>query len=140
MGDNVSTIRRLETAWASDDYDTVREIIAPDFKNGGPGAEMMPPGLEGVIAGAQQAATDYFPDHRQELLDIFGEEDKVVARVRLTGTNNGKGLDWAGIPPNGNKVDVEWITVYTLQDGKVVETNGQMDIAKMMQQLGAMEG
>ena len=71
------------------------------------------------------------------MLDIFGEGDFVVSHVRMTGTNSG-GLPWFGIPANGRKVDTDWITIYRLADGKVVETWAQMDIPKMMMQLGAM--
>ena len=72
----------------------------------------------------------------QELLDCFGEGDRVMAYSRMTGTNTG-GLPWFGIPANGNKVDVEYMTIYRLEGGKVVETWAQMDLARMMQQLTA---
>jgi predicted ester cyclase len=139
MGDseaNVETIRRLEAAWASSDYDTVKKILDPNFKNGGPGAETMPPGIDGLIEGAKMSHTA-FPDKKQELLDVFGEGDKVVSRVRMTGTNKG-GLPWFGVPANDKAVDIEWITIYTLAGGKVVETSAQMEIPQMMMQLGAM--
>lgn len=61
----------------------------------------------------------------------------------MTGTNEG-GLLWLGFrrtarsPVNGKKVDMEWITIYRLEGGKVVETRAQMEIPKMMMQLGAM--
>lgn len=139
MADSIETIRSLEAAWASDDFDAVREIAAPDFSNGGPGAEANDPqNLEGVIKSAQ-AAGGAFTNRNQELLDIFGEGDKVVARVRFTGKNTG-GLPWFGIPANEREVDVEWITMYRLEDGKVVQTWGQMEVDKLMSQLGAMEG
>ena len=133
--DNVETIRRLEEAWASNDFDTVRQIISPDFTNGGTGAEMMPPGgLEGVILGAQRAIGFYTEKH-QELLEIFGDADKVVSRVRMTATNSGTGIEWAGIPANGKPIDIEWITIYTLKDGMVVRTDGVMDVAALLRQV-----
>jgi len=139
VGDNVETVRRLETAWASNDYDTVREILSPDFHpkgNHGVGAEMMPPnGVDGLVQGHEMSLGAY-PDRKQEILDCFGENDRVVIRSRMTGTNDG-GLPWFGVPANGNKVDVEYITIYRLENDKVVESWAQMEIAKMMQQLGA---
>ena len=139
MADNVETIRRLEAAWAPDDYDTVREIIALDFSNGGPAAETNdPPNVEGVIKSVQ-AAGQAFSDRKQELINLFGEGARVVALVRFTGKNTG-GLPWFGIPANGNEVDVDWITMYRLEDGRVAQTWGQMEVDKLMMQLGAMEG
>jgi predicted ester cyclase len=43
-----------------------------------------------------------------------------------------------GVPANGNKVDTQWISIYRLSNGKVVEHRAVMDIAGMMQQLGAI--
>jgi predicted ester cyclase len=136
MVDNVEIVRRLETAWATNDYDTIREILSPDFPklNHGPGAEMMPPGIDGLIEG-HKMSLGAFPDRKQDTLDCFGEGDRVMIRSRMTGTNKG-GLPWFGIPANDRTVDVEYISIYRLEDGKVVESWAQMDLAKMMQQLG----
>ena len=88
---------------------------------------------------AHQQSMQAFPDRQNEVLDIFGEGDQVVAHVRMTGTNTG-GLPWFGIPANDHKVDTDWITIYRLEGGRVVETWAQMDIPRMMMQLGAMPG
>ncbi len=139
MGNNVETVRRLESAWSANEYDTVREILSPDFHpqgNHGVGAAMMPQnGIDGLIEGHEMGRTSY-SDRATEMLDCFGEGDRVVVRSRLTGTNDG-GLPWFGVPANGNKVDIEYITIYRLEDDKVVESWAQMEIAKLMQQLGA---
>jgi predicted ester cyclase len=76
-----------------------------------------------------------YSDRRTEVLNCFGEDDRVVVHSRLTGTNDG-GLPWFGVPANGNKVDIEYITIYRLENDKVVESWAQMEIAKLMQQLG----
>jgi predicted ester cyclase len=141
MADNVETVRRLEDGWASGDYDAVRGILHPDFHpkgNHGPGAEMMPPGIDGLIEG-HKMSLGAFPDRKQETLDCFGEGDRVMIRSRMTGTNKG-GLPWFGIEANDRPVDVEYITIYRLENDKVVESWAQMDIALMMQQLGAGGG
>ena len=135
---NVEVIRRLEHAWASDDLDALDGLIAADFAAHTPGSDQIPPGLDGIKMAHQQSM-QAFPDRRNELLDIFGEDDMVVTHVRMTGTNKG-GLPWFGIPANDHQVDTDWITIYRLENGKVVETWAQMDIPKMMMQLGAMPG
>lgn len=138
--DNVAVVRRLEEAWANHDLDVLDEVLHPDFPQNmhTPGSEMTPPGIEGIKQAAQMSWAA-FPDKKQYVGDLFGVGDKVVSRVRMTGTNEG-GLPWFGIPANSKKVDVEWITIYRLEGGKVVETWAQMEIPKMMQQLGAMPG
>jgi predicted ester cyclase len=135
--ENVDAVRRLEDAYNAADYDAVRSIVAADFVPHTPGSEGMPPGVEGAIAANEMSRVS-FPDKRTEILDIFGEEDKVIMRVRMTGTNDG-GLQWAGIPANGNKVDIEHVQISRHDaDGRIVETWAQMDVPKMMVQLGAM--
>ncbi len=137
--DNVDVVRRIEEAYSNEDYAALDGLIAPDLAAHTPGAEMMPPGIEGAKA-ADMGAHQSFPDKRTEILDIFGEGDKVVAHVRMTGTNQG-GLAWAGIPANGNAVDVDWIQISRHgPDGKIVETWAQMDTTKLMMQLGAIPG
>ena len=53
---NVELVRRLEQAYRERDNDIVRASVAADLVAHTPGAEMMPPGVEGAIA-ANGAAT-----------------------------------------------------------------------------------
>ncbi|HEV8564469.1 MAG TPA: ester cyclase [Actinomycetota bacterium] len=135
--DNVDVVRRLEAAYKARDYDAVRELVAADVSCHTAGSEMMPAGIEGCITANEGSFTS-FPDRRTEVLDVFGEGDRVVAHVRMTGTNDG-GLDFAGVPANGKAVDIDWIQISRHgSDGRIVETWAQMDVPKMMVQLGAM--
>jgi predicted ester cyclase len=140
MGDsarNVEVVNRLEHAYNERDYDMVRASLAADFVPHTAGSEMMPPGVEGAIA-ANEGAFGSYSDKRTEVLETFGDGDRVVAHVRMTGTNDG-GLPWAGLPANGKPVDFDWIQISRhADDGTIVETWAQMDVAKMMMQLGAM--
>lgn len=136
--ENLEVVRRIEEAWASNNIDSLDDLIAADYTPHTPGSDQIPPGLAGAKMAHQQSMRA-FPDRKNELLDIFGEGDKVVAHVRMTGTNTG-GLPWFGIPANDRQVGTDWITIFRLENGKVVETWAQMDIPKMMIQLGAMPG
>jgi predicted ester cyclase len=137
VAENIDAIRRLEAAYNAEDHDTVRSIVAADLAAHTPGSQMLPPGVEGAIA-ANTAARTSFPDRRTEILDIFGDGDRVVTHIEMRGTNDG-GLDWAGIPANGKKVQIDWVQISRHdKDGRVVETWSQMDTPKMMVQLGAM--
>lgn len=135
--ENVDAVRRLEAAYGARDYDTVRSILAADVSCHTPGSDMMPPGVEGCIA-ANEAGFSSYPDKRSEILDIFGEGDRVVSHIRMTGTNQG-GLPWMGIEANGNAIDTDWIQISRhADDGTIAETWAQMDTPKMLVQLGAM--
>jgi len=133
---NIAVVERLERAYNARDTDTIRANLAADFVPHTAGSEMVPPGVEGAIAANEGSFASY-PDKRTEILEIFGAGDRVVSHVRMTGTNEG-GLPWAGIPANGKAIDIDWIQISRhADDGTIVETWAQMDVAKMMMQLGA---
>ncbi len=139
MGDverNIDVVRRLEDAYNHRDYSGFAQLISDNLAAHTPAAEQSPQTHAGISQVNENAYTA-FPDKRTEILDIFGEGDRVVARVRHTGTNTG-GLPWFGIPANDAKVDFEWIQISRHdEDGRITETWAQMDAAKLMQQLGA---
>lgn len=141
MGDvdrNEDVVRRIEEAWGANDLDELDDLIAADFVAHTPGADSLPPGLAGAKEAHRQSMQS-FPDRHLDVLDLFGEGDLVVVRARMTGTNTG-GVPAFGVGANGNKVDFEWITMYRLEDGKVVETWAQIDVPTLAQQLGVMPG
>ena len=134
---NIELVERLERAYNERDNDTVRACLKADFVAHTPGAEMVPPGVEGAIA-ANEGSYSFFSDRHTEILEIFGDGDRVVSHVRMTGTNDG-GIAWAGVPANGKPIDTDWIQVSRhAGDGTIVETWAQMDLGKMMMQVGAM--
>lgn len=97
------------------------------------------PGLAPTKAGVLEffrAIREAFPDMRMDVEDIFGSGDKVVARIRLTGTHQG---DFMGIPATGKRVDFQLIDIQLLgDDGLAHEHWGVVDTLAMMQQLGAV--
>lgn len=133
--DNKAIVRRIEVGWDENNLAALDDLFAPDFvaHNAVPG---MPAGLAGAKM-AHQASMVSFPDRRTAIEELVGAGDTVVVRMRMTGTNQG-GLAWAGVPPNGNQVDVTWISIYRLVGGKVVEHRAEMDVMGLMQQLGAI--
>ena len=137
MSDAVETVRRLEEAWAASDNETAGSLIGQGF-----GEHAQHLGSQGTVESMVQANEGVrmaFPDAVRTIEDIFGEDDMAVVRVRMQGTNTG-GLPWFGIPANGAKVDCQWISIYRVADGKVVEHWAQQDLPTLMTQLGARPG
>jgi len=136
---NIEVVRRLEDAYNRRDYADLAELVRDDLIAHTAGSDQIPQNHEGLKAN-NEGAYGAFPDKRTVIEDAFGEGDRVVARIHNTGTNTG-GLPWLGIPANGARVDMEWIQISRHDaDGKIAETFTQMEVAKLMQQLGAMEG
>lgn len=88
-------------------------------------------GLKQIISGLLHA----FPDLHLTIHDMVAEGDKVVARVRWTGTHQG---EYRGIAPTGNQVTFTAITIYRILGGKVVEIWEEGDMLGLMQQLGVI--
>jgi steroid delta-isomerase-like uncharacterized protein len=138
MSDAVDVVRRVEDTYSSGDLDRLDELISDDFVAHTPGSDQIPPGRDGLRT-LHRMSMESFPDRNVSIEDIFAEGDLVVVRCRMTGTNEG-GMPWAGVPANHNRVDIEWIAMYRVADGRMVESWAQMDVPKMMQQLGVMPG
>ena len=131
---NEKIIRDLEATWNSNQLDKIDAFFAPSFVQ-----HSALPGVTPTLETAKQAhqfAMAAMPDRNTEIQEMVSNDDKVVARIRITGTNTG-GFPPFNIPANGNKADFEWISIYTLKDGKVTEHRAIIDVATFMQQMGA---
>jgi steroid delta-isomerase-like uncharacterized protein len=130
--DHAATVRRIYDLINAGDVEGFGRLMADDFVD----HEELPglaPTKDGVLAffRMQLAA---FPDTRMEVQDIVASGDKVVARVRYTGTNSGEFL---GAPATGKSVDVQLVDIFRFgNDGLGREHWGVMDQLTMMQQLG----
>jgi steroid delta-isomerase-like uncharacterized protein len=95
----------------------------------------IPPTKDGVLEFFEMYRAA-FPDLRMDPEDVLASGDKVVARVRATGTNTG---EFMGMPPSGKNVDVELIDIIRFgDDGLAREHWGVADQMRMLQQLGAI--
>jgi len=76
-----------------------------------------------------------FPDMSADVEELITEGDKVVARVRLTGTHRG---EFAGVPASGNEIDFNVIDIFAWRDGKATDHWGVSDTMALMTQIGAV--
>jgi steroid delta-isomerase-like uncharacterized protein len=132
--DHVATMSRLYELISAGEIDAFGELLADDFVE----HEELP-GLEPSKEGVKQLFHMYragFPDLLMEVQDVLASGDKVVARVRGTGTHQG---EFMGMPATGKKVDVQLIDIIRFgDDGLAHEHWGVLDALGMMQQLGAI--
>lgn len=73
-----------------------------------------------------------FPDIRRTIQDQVAEGDRVVTRSTVTGTHSG---NLPSIPATGRKIEVEYIIINRIQDGKIVEGWEAYDSLGMYMQL-----
>ena len=130
--DHPATARRLYELINAGDIDAFADLLADDFIE-----HEVTPGLAPTKDGVtsffrmQLAA---FPDLRMTVEDIVADGNKVVARVRYTGTQSGA---FMGMPATDKSADVQLIDIFRFaEDGRVGEHWGVIDLMGMMQQLG----
>ena len=128
------TMRRLYELISAGDIDGFGEHVADGFVE-----HELTPGFEPSKEGVKQMFHMYraaFPDLRMEVEDVLASGDKVVARVRATGTHQG---EFMGMPATGKSVDAQVIDIMRFgDDGLVREHWGLFDALGRMQQLGAI--
>lgn len=96
---------------------------------------MSPENVVGIEA-AKAFYTNYitgFSNIEFTIVDIFGQNDKLVKYWNFKGTNTG---EFFGMPPTGNKVDMDGVTLVKMKNGKIAQEQDFMDNMAFMQQLG----
>jgi len=91
------------------------QLVAPGFsidRSAVPEAIAGPEGLHKQMDMLKEA----FPDLELRIADLFGAEDKVVARFEAPGTHRG---EFAGIAPTGRQVTWKGIVIYQVASNRV---------------------
>jgi hypothetical protein len=81
---------------------------------------------------ADVALLQGFPDASVEINEQLAERDLVATRKTLRGTHLGELWD---LPPTGNRVELEFIDIFRLRDGRLIEHWTSMDINALRQQM-----
>jgi predicted ester cyclase len=131
---NKDLIRRVEAAWEADDFETLERLFDPEMVTNA-SVPYLPEGFEGWKAAHLQMRRAV-PDRKVTIEDILAEGDRVAVRCRLRGTNVG-GFPWAGAEGNGRPIDMQWLGIYRIRDGRVVEHFAINDMTTLVHQVGA---
>jgi predicted ester cyclase len=75
-----------------------------------------------------------FPDMHETIHTLIAEHDTVAARWTFQGTQQGAFLD---IPPTGRTITFRGLSMYYVQDGKIVDDIAVLDLLDAAEQLGA---
>ena len=104
----------------------VDELVAPYFCNHN--ASIQVRGVEGVKRG-MLAQFEAFPDIHTSIEDLIAEGDKVVVRARDRFTQQ----------RDGKAVELTWIEIIRLEDGKLAEAWVEADMSALHQIAGKYE-
>jgi predicted ester cyclase len=136
--ENKALIRRYIKAIddnQTSDWSVIDEYIAEDFVAHNPPI----PGVSLDREGIKQAAEIFrvaTPGRHDVGLQI-AEGDLVVSQVSGRGVHAGELL---GIPPTNREVETDGIAIHRIRDGKIVEYRSVTDVARVLQQVGALPG
>lgn len=136
--DNKDLIRRyIEAVDANDssDWSVIDEYLAEDFVAHNPPA----PGVTLDRDGMKQAAEVFrvgSPGTHEITMQI-AEGDLVASHIVGRGVHSG---ELFGIPATNRDVESAGIAIHRVRDGKIVEYWSVVDVASVLQQLGALPG
>ena len=131
--ENKVLVRRfVKEFWNEGNEATADELMAVDATIHMPTGEVVnPDGLKGFAATFRGA----FPDWHSTFEELVAEGDRVAERWTGRGTHLG---ELQGITPTGKRVEAPGSVFYRIIGGKIVEFRGQLDMMRIMQQLGVI--
>ena len=115
------------------DWDFLDDYIAEDFVAHNPPI----PGVSLDREGVKQAAEIFrnATPGRHEIRLQVAEGDLVVSLVVGKGVHAGELL---GVPASNREVETEGIAIHRVRDGKIIEYWSVTDVARVLQQIGAL--
>ena len=136
--DNKALIRRYIQAIDNNqtsDWGLLDEYIAHDFVAHNPAF----PGVSLDRDGMKQAAEIFrlaTPGQHEIRLQV-AEDDLVVSHIIGQGVHTGELM---GIPATNKEVETAGIAIHRVREGKIVEYWSVSDVARVLQQVGALPG
>lgn len=136
--DPIEVVRTVEELWNANKLEELDRYFAPEFE-AHVSVEGMPPGLA-TAKMVHGMAVAGFGKKRTEILDIFASGEKVCVRIRHSGTNTGTGAWWLFAPqPNDKTFSFEFISIYQVRDGKILDHWAVADMLTGAIQLGGLQ-
>jgi steroid delta-isomerase-like uncharacterized protein len=131
---NKDIVLHYQEIYNANELDRLTEVLSEDLLT----PTMMPGiphGLEGAKS-AHQIMLAGFRDYQTIIEDLIAEEDKVAARITMTGTHTG---EFMGIPPTGKRIIFTGMYMVRIANGKIIEHRGEEDGVSLLQQLGVLK-
>ena len=124
--------RMTEEVWSKGNLEILDEMFSPNFVK-----YFLPMGSETrgldqlrVSIGSHRKA---FPDWAEQIQRIVAEGDMVAIHFTSTGTNDGSFL---GNAPTGKQIHINEMSIYRIDEGRIVEQWLIPDLLNLSEQLG----
>jgi len=135
---NKQLVRQMNAeVWNKANLDAIDAFYLPDFV-----LHFLPDGSETRgVASLREHVREHresFPDWTEDIRTIVAEGDLVVIHYVSSGTNEGQ---WLGNAPTGRRVQVNEMSIFRMEDGRIAEQWLLPDLLSMQEQLaGAGDG
>ncbi len=134
LRENRALVRRYyDELWNQWKLELLEELVAEDFRFRG---------SIGVTTRGRNAFEDYvriirgaFPDFHNRVESMLAEDNRVVARLRYTGTHRGK---FFSIAPTGNQISYAGVAIFAIGGHQLMSAWVLGDRYELMAQLGAI--
>ncbi|MCD9022170.1 ester cyclase [Cohnella silvisoli] len=127
---NIEIVRGfIKKFWNDGDFECVAEWLTEDYVD----HAYVPGNREGLLNMAR-ILHSAFPDQSSTEENIVAEGDRVVVRLRMTGTHQG---NFRGTEATNHPIDVRLYREYRILDGKIAEHWALFDTAALLRQIGA---
>jgi predicted ester cyclase len=131
--ENKQIVRRLlEEGVGKGSEDVISELVAPDAVSYNP-LPGQAQGAQGIIERVGRLGAGF--DYNLSIQELIAEGDRVATLNTIKGTHTGEFL---GVPATNNDVKMDDMSVMRVSGGKVVEWWDELDIASLLQQVGAI--
>ena len=130
---NKDLVKRFHEEVNKGNFEILKEVSAPDIVSYFPSNKLETTKSEEERIEEMKMLIGAFPDLNQSIEELFAVGDRVIVRTIFTGTHEGEIM---GIPATGNKIEISFITIYHIKNGKIIEDKTDADMLGLMQQLG----
>jgi predicted ester cyclase len=131
---NTERWAELQTVLNRGDFDTMDEFFHPDFEYHNPSR----PDLRGYAGWKVSPMANYrqFSPSTYTVKRMIADGDDVWALCNQTGTHS-EGL-YMGVPPDGRSFDIDWFSIISFRDGKIIKIFSVADVLGKFVQLGVL--
>lgn len=127
------TVQAFVDAINSQDWARLDLLVAPDFVRHSIAAGESRVRSRADLADFLRREYETFPDAEENILDIFAEGEKVAVRHLFRGTQDGA---MGSYLPSGKTMNSEYIAIYRVRNGQILEAWAEWDNLAGLKQLG----
>jgi steroid delta-isomerase-like uncharacterized protein len=133
--DAKQTVQAFVEAINAQDWGRLDAVVAQDFVRHSIAAGDPPVRSRADLVKFLRREFEIFPDAEEIILDIFTEAEKVAVRHYFCGSQRGV---MGSYPPTGKTMKAEYIAIYRVRDGQIVEAWVEWDNLAGLRQLGQL--